>query len=220
MLTRQEIESGYFTELDGFAALLRSVDESSWSRATRCEGWSVADVAAHVVGGTTDVVSFNLDGAGSPEWTARQVDERRGRKPGELADELEATTKIGSDVLAGFDQAAWDGPAPAGIPGSVGRGVEGLWYDAYVHADDIRAASGAPSERGPGLRASVHHVAWLLDNRGWGPATLAVDGVEQVAVGSGGGRKVTGDALEFVLVATGRADPSSLGLDPSVNVYG
>jgi hypothetical protein len=36
----------------------------------------------------------------------------------------------------------------------------------------------------------------------------------------GGGEKITGDPLEFVLVATGRADPSPWGLDESVNIYG
>jgi hypothetical protein len=53
------------------------------------------------------------------------------------------------------------------------------------------------------LRASVHHVAFELQKRGWGPATLALDGIEEVNVGSGGD-KVTGDALDFVLAATGR----------------
>ena len=35
----------------------------------------------------------------------------------------------------------------------------------------------------------------------------------------GGGPTLTGDALAFVLVGTGRADPSSLGLDDTVNIY-
>jgi hypothetical protein len=38
-------------------------------------------------------------------------------------------------------------------------------------------------------------------------------------VGDGSGRRVTGDPHQFVLVATGRADPATLGLDESVNVY-
>jgi len=41
----------------------------------------------------------------------------------------------------------------------------------------------------------------------------------EVAVGAGKGRRITGDPLEFVLVATGRADPARIGLDPSVNIY-
>ena len=33
----------------------------------------------------------------------------------------------------------------------LGEGIEALWYDAFVHADDIRSATGRPSERGDGL---------------------------------------------------------------------
>jgi hypothetical protein len=42
--------------------------------------------------------------------------------------------------------------------------------------------------------------------------------MEEVPVGAGG-VKHTGDALEFVLVATGRADPATMGTDPPVNIY-
>ncbi len=57
-----------------------------------------------------------------------------------------------------------------------------------------------------------------LDKRGWGPATLAFDGIEEVPVGAGGA-KHTGDALEFVLVATGRSDPRRSGPDGPINIY-
>ena len=119
---------------------------------------------------------------------------------------------------AAFDDAAWDGPAPGGYDGTLGQGVEALYFDTYMHADDIRAALGRSSERGPGLRVSVHHVADELAKGAWGPATLCLDGMEEVVVGAGG-RQVTGDALAFVLAATGRADPVPLGLDGSVNIY-
>ena len=79
--------------------------------------------------------------------------------------------------------------------------------------------SGCPRRGAPGCAASVHHVADFLQESAWGPATLALDGVEVIDV-RGGGKKVTGDPVEFVLAATGRADPSPLGLDESVNIYG
>ena len=34
-----------------------------------------------------------------------------------------------------------------------------------------------------------------------------------------GGPKITGDPYQFVLVASGRADPATLGLDATVNIY-
>src|SRR5438477_128759 len=43
--------------------------------------------------------------------------------------------------------------------------------------------------------------------------------VDEVPVAGGGGRRVEGDAITFVLVASGRKEASALGLDPTVNVY-
>jgi uncharacterized protein (TIGR03083 family) len=218
-LPRDEVVAGYTDELERFEALVRSLDDETWERPSRCEGWRVADVAAHVTGLLADIVAGRFEGLGTPEMTQREVDERRGRTPKELADELHEVAAAGSSTLAGLDDEAWKGPAPAGILPTLGDGVEALWYDAWVHGDDIRAAAGLPTERSPGLRASVIHVASLLEATGWGPATLALDGMEAVPVGDGSGTRVTGEPHQFVLVATGRADPATLGLDETVNVY-
>jgi hypothetical protein len=64
----------------------------------------------------------------------------------------------------------------------------------------------------------VAFLAMSLTNLGWGPATLVLDGMPPRDIG-GGGPTVTGDPYQFLLVASGRADPASLGLDASVNVY-
>jgi hypothetical protein len=137
----------------------------------------------------------------------------------EIADELAGAIKVNRDIADMFDDNAWVGPPPVDVPGTLGDAVEALWYDAYVHIDDINAALGRPSERGPGLRAAVSHLAFLLSDRKWGPATLALDGLDEFPVGGGGGKRVTGDPLIFVLAATGRTDPSELGLDETVNIY-
>ncbi len=217
-LSRTDVVPGLLAELDAFGELIGPLDAAAWQTSTRCEGWAVGDVAAHVVGSIADVVSGRLEGLGSAEVTAREVAERKGRSPAELAQELVAVTKLAADLAAVFDDAAWESPGPGSYDGTLGQGVEALWYDTYLHADDVRAALGRPSSRGAGLRASVHHVAHELGKRGWGPATLAFDGIEEVAVGTGGPRH-TGDALEFVLVATGRADPSALGAAGPVDIY-
>ena len=216
-LPREEVVSGLLVEFADFEALVRSLDESELAAPSRCGGWSAGDVAGHVIGQTADITAGRFDGLGTPEVTARQVEERRGRTAAELADELAAATKIAADILASFDDAAWAAPSPTGV-GTLGDGVASLWFDAWLHADDIRAAIGRPTEPGPAVRASVSHIAQQLTEQGWRPATLSLDGVEDFAV-AGGGPAVTGDAVQFILVATGRGDPSVLDLDETVNIY-
>jgi uncharacterized protein (TIGR03083 family) len=218
-LSRTEVNPGLVAELDSFGSLIQSLDAQAWATPTRCAGWSVGDTAAHVIGSIADVVAGRLEGLGTPEVTAREVRERKGHRPADMAQELTEVTKLAGELAAAFDDAAWEMPAPGGYDGTLGQGVEALWYDTYLHAEDIRAALGVPPERGPGLRCAVHHVATELDKLGWGPATLAFDGIEAVSVGSGG-REHTGDALTFVLVATGREAPSVLGAGAPLNIYG
>ena len=217
-LPRTEVVEGYTNELSTFEELVRTLDDRQATTPTRCEGWTVSDVVAHVAGTLAAVTAGDFDDFGTQAGVDRRVAERRGRSLGELADELETLQKAGSDILATFDDSLWAGPAPRDLAPTLGDGVEALWYDTYVHAEDIRAAVGLPPERGPGLRASVSHLAVLLTQKGWGPATLELDGLEPFPVGDGG-PAVKGDPLTFVLAATGRADPALAGLDASVNVY-
>ena len=209
-LSRGEVVEGLVDELGAFGDLIGPLDEKAWAAPTRCRGWSVADVAAHVIGSMADVVSGRFEGLGSPEVTAREVAERKGRTPAELAAELAGVTKLTSELGAAFDDAAWAAPAPGGYDGTLGDGVEALWYDTYLHADDIRAALGRTTPPGPGLRASVVHVATTLEKRGWGPATLDLDGIEPVTVGVGG-PVISGDPMVFVLAATGSGRPAGPG---------
>ena len=217
-LSRTEIEPGILEELASFHELLEGLDEQAWETPSRCSGWTVANVASHVVGSMADVVGGRLEGLGSPEATAREVAEREGRTPAELAQELTDVTKQATDLLAVFDDAAWNATAPGGYTGTLGEGIEALWYDTWAHGDDIRAALRKPPARGPGLRAGLHHVAEHLELQGWGPATLALDGVEEIPIGAGG-TKVNGDPYAFLLAATGRGDPATFGLDETVNIY-
>jgi uncharacterized protein (TIGR03083 family) len=219
-LSRTEVATGLLEELARFKALISSLSAAEWATPSRCTGWTVGDVAAHVVGGMADVAALRLQGLGTPEVTARQVAERRGRTPGELADELGAAIKATADLLTAFDDEAWNQPAPGGFDFTLGEGVEALWHDA----DDILSAVGRPSDRGDGMKASVSHIADVLTREGWGPAVLALDGLPEFSVdgsagNSSGGSRFTGDPLAFVLAATGRADPDTAGLDESANIY-
>jgi uncharacterized protein (TIGR03083 family) len=217
-LSKQEITSGLVDEATAFADLVEPLSDEELNTPSRCEGWTVRDVAAHAIGGLADALSGNLDGAGTPEYTQRQVDERKGRSGAELAEELRTVGKAATEVLGAFDDDSWNTRVPVGYDGTIGEGVEALWYDLYLHGEDIRAALGRPATRTEGLKASVSHLAFELQKRNWGPATLALTGLPEFQVGDGG-RRIEGDPYEFVLAATGRIDPTTIGLDETVNVY-
>jgi uncharacterized protein (TIGR03083 family) len=218
-LARTEVLAGTTQELADFEDLIRSLDPDAWATPSRCAGWTVGDVCRHVTGSTSAIATGRFDDLVGPDATARQVATRQTMTPAQLADELHQSAKIAADLTTAIDDAAWVGPPPLDIPGTMGDAVEAVWYDTYLHGEDVRAALRQPPRKGPGLRAAVSHIAFLLGDRDWGPATLKLEGIEEVVVGRGGGRTVTGDPLAFVLAATGRLDPAPLGLDATVNIY-
>jgi uncharacterized protein (TIGR03083 family) len=211
--SRTHIANGSLAEYDAFADLVEALTEDQWNAAARCDGWQVRDVAGHVVGLAEDTAA-GVPGSRTADEEAASV---RHETPAGAAARLRAAVASFRALLDVIDDDAWAGPS--GVPDlTLGDGVLTLWYDTYVHADDIRDAIGVTSERGAGLDATVCYVAKELSTRGWGPATLALDGTGRYDVGAGG-PEITGDALQFVLVATGRADASTMGLDAGVSIY-
>jgi len=213
VLVRTDVARGVLDEYESFAALVESLDTKAWETPTRCTGFQVRDVAGHVIGLAEDVVK-GVPGSRNAEEEAASV---RGATPAQAAGRLRAAIDSLRPLLDALDDDMWNGPS--GVPDlTFGRGVLTLWYDAFVHADDIRAALGRPSEGGAGLAASVEYLAGELTTRDWGPATLALAGLPRHDV-SGGGGEITGDPMQFVLVATGRAEPATMGLEPGVSIY-
>jgi uncharacterized protein (TIGR03083 family) len=213
-LGREEAINGLMAEYEAFGGLVRSLDEKQWAATSRCVGWQAGDVARHVVGTAVDVAAGQA-GTHTPD---EEVAERKGRSAAEVADEFDAAMGTLRNLGALIDEDAWNGPSP--VPDlTMRQGILTLVYDTYVHGDDIRVAAGLePSGPGVGLDASVEYLAEQLTDKGWGPATLALDGMEKIDV-RGGGDPVTGDPKQFVLAATGRTDPGALGLDETVNIY-
>lgn len=217
-LPRAVTQTEFEPEVGRFEALIRSIDESSWERPSRCEGWTAGDVAKHVVGQFADVVAGRFDGIGTDEATQREVDERAGGGPTEVADELAEIRPALAALLGMFDDDAWAAPAPGGAASTLGQGVEALWSDMVLHADDIRNAAGMVAPADVDTKAAASHIADILTQQGWRPATIALDGLPAFDI-SGGGEKITGPAWPFVLAATGRGDLTALGLDESANIY-
>jgi len=189
-LARERVCDGLLESLDQLEHLIRPLTPEEWDSPSRCDGWTVGDVARHVIGTMADVVEGRVDGLGNPEVTEREVRERAGRSAAELAEECAKVRATAAAMLPAFDDAAWKGPAPGGYDGTLGDGVEALWYDTWLHADDIRAALGLPPEIQGGLDAAVSHVRFTLEQRGWTGRVPSNDK----------------DAFAFVLAATGRGD--------------
>ena len=218
-LAQDEVVSGLLAELRGLRRLVATLTDDEWRQPTRCPGWTVFDVVAHVTGVMADITAGRLEGIDTQPWYDRQVDERRGRPPQALGEELGLVITATEDLMTAIDEAAWNGPSVPGTAGTLGAGILSLWGGIYIHCEDILAALGRPPQMGPGLQAALVHIAAVLTDRGWGPATMALDGIGDVAIGGGGGR-IEADPLTFMLVASGRADPRILGMDASVNIYG
>lgn len=218
LLTRQEVLQGISDYTGITSDLLESLTLAEWETSSRCDGWQVRDVAGHLAGLFADIAVGRLAGQGLAETTARQAAQRRELSPAKVAKELRRAGRLCLGVLDGYSDEAWLARAPGGFPGPLRRAVLVLWYELYLHGDDVRSAVGRPADRGPGLRASVAHAAETLGLWGWGPATLRLPGVEDLPV-RGGGDVLTCDALDFLLAATGRINPSRVGLDDRVNYY-
>ena len=198
-LPRNVVMDGLIASIGSLEDLLRSLDEAEWDKQSRCDGWTVGDVARHCIGSMASAVAGNTDGLGSPEVTQREVDERAGRSPSEVADECAEVQQAVAAVFPLFDDAAWAAPAPGGFEGTLGDGVEALWSDFWIHSDDIRAGIGRATVAQPGLDGAVSHVTFELGKRGWsGDVPTTAD--EQAA---------------WVLAATGRG-PAVEGL---INIY-
>lgn len=212
-LDREAVISGVLDECELFAELVAGLDAGQWAAPSRCEGATTADVAGHVVGILDDIPAGSVGQRSFADHAAAFAS----RPPAELAATTRQLAAVVGDALAGFDDATWNGPSPLdGV--TMGQAVLLLWHEVYLHSDDVRAAAGLPSVRGTGARGSVEYILLELQRRGWGPATLRLSGLPEARVGAGG-RVIDGDPLQFILVATGRADADGLDLGAPVNVY-
>jgi uncharacterized protein (TIGR03083 family) len=218
-LPQDEVVGGLLAEMRWLLDLTATLRMDEWKTPTRCDGWTVSDVAGHVTGVMADITAGRLEGIDTQPWYDRQVAERRGRPPQALVEEMNRVIPATEDLMASIDDESWQGPAGPGIPGTLGAAIQSLWCGGYIHNEDILAALGRPPKRGPGLQAAVVYIAEVLTQRGYRPATLGLDDIGDLAIG-GGGRRIETDPLTFMLVASGRADPTIVGMDPSVNIYG
>ncbi len=162
------------------AARLDGLDDEQWAAPTRCEGWSVQDVIAHLI--TTNQfwslsVARGLDGDPTrilaefdPVATPAQlVDAVRSRSPGETLEQFRATNDELAAMFGALDPDDWSRLAEA-PPGHIAidlLALHALW-DAWIHERDIALPLGLQIvEEADEIAGSLVYIAAL------GPAFLA-----------------------------------------------
>lgn len=106
-------------------------DEELHSDVPACPGWRTRDLLAHVVGIATDTLSGRIEGAGSDEYTSRQISERKDSSVEDLVQEWDEHGPAFEEMLDTIH------PAIAG----------GIVGDLVTHEQDARGAVGVVGGR-------------------------------------------------------------------------
>jgi len=229
--------AGYSAVMTGIAEQLAAIDPKDWAAATDCTGWTVRDMAAHLLGAQEDILSVRqtlrrrrlghrryprlslLDAANQ-----QQVDNHVGDSNREIVDGYRANTpKVGRKV-ATFPTLLTGIPvdktmAPGGAPLRLGYLFNTIYLrDAWMHGIDLARATGIP-------RAVTAAEALVVGQILRDVATVWADGpgVElelsgEVSgtwrVGRKGGptSRVTADGVDFCRRLSGRIPDTSVSL--------
>lgn len=160
-----------------------------------CPAWSVRDVVGHMVGLLGDVLDQRLEGAGTPEWTAAQVDSVRG-------------LTLGGALGLWGERAAQAEPDLVGTTGAV---APRLVSDTWNHEQDIRGALHLPvahrdSDAVPAaLVGQMEMLATRLEEAGLRPLVMVTaDGEWQAGAGEPAGRVNLATQAELLRNMLGR----------------
>jgi len=132
-----------------FAALLSGFDEQQWAAPSRCEGWSVQDVIAHLVtanqfwafsiaaalGGEPTRFLATFDPVATPAELVQAV---RSQPPAQTLADFVTSNQALADAVAPLDDEGWSaiGEAPPGHVPLRAVAVHALW-DSWVHERDV-----------------------------------------------------------------------------------
>jgi uncharacterized protein (TIGR03083 family) len=156
------------------ASTLASLTPGQWASPSRCEGWRVQDVVAHLTGtdgffrasiaaglaGEPSRYLVGFDPKGTP---AAMVDAVRATPPGETLAAYQAASEAYCALVESLDDAGWAAVAEAPV-GHVGVDAvvhHALW-DAWVHERDVLLPLGlAQEEHADEVVASLRYAAAL-----------------------------------------------------------
>jgi uncharacterized protein (TIGR03083 family) len=158
--------------LNALLELLAGLSPAEWERQTACAGWSVKDVALHLLGGDVGMLSSRRDGytagrASIASWdelvafinnqNAGWVQTTRRISPRLLCDLLRLIGEQVGDYFQSLDPYAlggpvdWAGPQPAPVWLDLAREFTERWH----HQQHIRDAVGKPGMTEPRYLAPV-----------------------------------------------------------------
>ena len=174
--TMRTYGAAYELERLRITALLSDLDSDAASTAVpACPEWSIHGVVSHLAGICSDVLAGNVAGAGTDQWTAAQVEARKGRR---LQDVLAEWEDVGPRFAAMADD----------FPGHIKSQVVA---DAATHEHDVRGALGRPGGRdSEGVAIGVEFFVNVflrpgLEALGLGPLVVRANGWTWIA-GTGG----------------------------------
>lgn len=212
--------------LEGLLEVLRGLNGEDWNRATACPGWSVKDVALHLLGDEIGNLSSRRDGhsiqlasssweegVGSiNDWNHEWIAATRRISNPLLIDLLELTGNQMSAFFASLDpysagnSVSWVGTSPAPVWLDIAREYTERWH----HQQHIRDAVDKPGMKepqffAPVLAAFAHALPRALRQAGAAENTVATLTIAGESGGQWSARK-EGNAWQFYSGATDRPD--------------
>jgi uncharacterized protein (TIGR03083 family) len=157
-----------------FESMVGDLDDDDWCSASRCEGWTVQDVVAHIVGVNAFWnASVRAGLAGSPtrvlvgfdpvETPALMVAPMRELSPGEVLEQLVASNDAFLDAIGGLSDAGWAALAeapPGHLP--IRLVVQHALWDCWVHERDVALPLGLiPPAEPDEVASSLRYVGAL-----------------------------------------------------------
>jgi uncharacterized protein (TIGR03083 family) len=178
-------------------ALLAALDDDGWRSPSRCDGWTVQDVVAHLVGvnafwqgsvsaglaGTPTRLLVGFDPAATPPL---MVDPMRSLTPAEVLDQFVSSNDGFLATIADLDEPGWStlAESPAGHVPIRLLAHHALW-DCWIHERDIALPLGStpavePDEVLSSLRyaAAVSPALAITSGRAYGDGFGGVFTVE------------------------------------------
>jgi len=221
------------TEYERCAAVLRGLSAEQWSSPTDCPGWTVHEMAAHMLGMAEMAASPRAmihqqraagkrDGELIDALTAVQVEERSRLSTAELVDRFARTApkaaRARGRTPALVRARTMPGAQPTGEDGGAERWTLGylldviLTRDPWMHRIDLARATGRE------LLVTADHDGVLVadvvaewSGRHAQPYSLRLTGPAGGEWSSGsGGPEITMDAVEFCRVLSGRGAAQGL----------